>query len=62
MFFCYYPRQTLTTLDLERNSISSEGVQYLANALENNTVILIFVPVISYESVLFVTDSNNIES
>jgi hypothetical protein len=42
--------QALITLDVENNRIDDIGVQYLANALRNNTVSLIVSSFVFYPS------------
>jgi hypothetical protein len=44
--FAVFFLKTLTTLDLISIGMSSQGIQYLADALENNTVVLFFVHVL----------------
>lgn len=44
MLLTYHFLQTLTTLDISYNSIGSEGVQYLANALQQNQVFIFLIP------------------
>jgi Ran GTPase-activating protein (RanGAP) involved in mRNA processing and transport len=41
----HFQKQTLITLDFANNNISDEGAQYLADALKNNTVNMIFFPI-----------------
>jgi hypothetical protein len=51
--------QTLTTLDLGRNQIGGEGAQYLAHALETNTVRKLLYSSIKYSRCPFITDTYN---
>jgi Ran GTPase-activating protein (RanGAP) involved in mRNA processing and transport len=45
--------QTLTTLDITANGIRPEWAQHLANALQHNTVRLVFYSFISFSPVSF---------
>jgi hypothetical protein len=59
----YHSIQTLKTLDLRYNDIGDLGVQYLVDALENNTVRLthdsfIFV----FYFIIYNTDTHDIRS
>ena len=54
--------QTLITLDLAGNEIHDLGAQYLAHALEQNTVRLVLYPYCSYKYVWCDTDTYHIGS
>jgi hypothetical protein len=58
LHFC---TQTLTTLYLSDNQIEAVGAQHLADALRNNTVIIIFIYLI-YTSPLFYADTHRTKS
>jgi Ran GTPase-activating protein (RanGAP) involved in mRNA processing and transport len=55
--YTHHFTQTLTTLDLEFNGIGDEAAQHLADALQNNTVILILSSSISYTYLHFFTQT-----
>ncbi len=54
--------QTLTALYLQRNGIDAEGVQYLAEALQNNTVRRIFFSSALYLPLFYNTDAYHAQS
>jgi hypothetical protein len=54
--------QTLTTLDLTKNAIGGEGVQFLANALQTNTVSELLYSSITRSPSSLNTDTHNVES
>jgi len=45
--------QTLTTLELSRNGIVDKGIQYLADALRNNSVICFLSSSVAFLSTFF---------
>jgi len=50
-----HSKQTLTTLNLDSNSISDKGAKYLADALRNNTVTIILSSFLLYSYIHFFT-------
>jgi Ran GTPase-activating protein (RanGAP) involved in mRNA processing and transport len=50
-------KQTITTLKLDGNKINDEGVQYIANALQYNTVRLTVALSLSFLYLSLNTDS-----
>ncbi len=54
--------QTLTVLNLQRNEIGDQGAQYLANALQTNTVTQLLYSFITYSQSSLNTDTHNLKS
>ncbi len=58
----FHSIQTLTTLNLTLNKIGDEGAEFLANALQTNTVRELFYSSITRSPSSFTTDTHNVES
>jgi Ran GTPase-activating protein (RanGAP) involved in mRNA processing and transport len=60
----YYIQQTLITLDLSGNQIGDEGVEHLANALQQNKVtqLILFSFLVNHGSIIFYRHSPHLTS
>ncbi len=57
-----YSLQTITNLNLKLNNIGCQGIQYLANVLQVNKVLIIFSSFISYSFLLLNKDNHDFGS